>query len=440
MKRLFTIFAPCILFLGSFSQNNQTRSPGVPVPKKNINPDSIFAPSTKEEARSNFYRLQVNEHIQKALSMPLKDTAAERAWSDAFWAMALLNYKSPWAHNKILAAAKDLDKRTASFQRAFFQFSYANYPTEFLSAAEKILQQTNDAALFVLCAEYVWQNSNNSNTRKFILAAYDSKRTRPGFSLACKLLIEKLSEEEQPVPPIGDLLKQKFQNNAVVVFSIQRKNRNYPGLLVIRKQDGKFLRTADGSLFHLPQLARSLYNLPSYISNGNTPQGIYRINGFDTSANTFIGPSENLQLLMPFEATPTDYNPKLNKDSVPRWHIAFYKNLLPPSWQLYKPMYDAYYASLMGRTEIIAHGSTINTEYYKSKPYYPLTPSMGCLVTKELWDKKTGRRTQSDQQLLTDAIKKVSGSNGYLIVVETADKNEPVSVQEITPFIALIDR
>ncbi len=439
MKSLQTAFFS-LLFLLSIGQNNQKKVVTVPQKQKIIHPDSLFSADTKEDNRSNFYRKQVNENIQKALSQNLKDTGTERAWSNAFWAMSLLNYKSAWITNRLLLASKDLEKRTVPFQRSFFEMAYGSYPTEFINTAFSILNQTSDANLFVLCAEYLLQTNNNSNTKKLIFAAYEANQTKPGFVLTCKLLIEKLEEADQIIPPIRDLLKQKFYNNPMVVYSLQRKNRDYPGLLLIRTPDGKFLRNTNGSLFHITQLARSLYNLPSYISNGNTPQGIYRMKGFDTSKNVFIGPSENLQLLMPFEAKPNDYNPKLNKDSVTRWHIAYYKNLLPPSWQQYRRIFDVYYASLIGRTEIIAHGSTINPDYYKSKPYYPLTPSMGCLVANEVWDKKTGRRVESDQQKLTDAIKKVSGASGYFIVVELDDKTEPVSLREVTELVETIER
>jgi hypothetical protein len=439
MKSLLSAFFSFI-FLLSTGQNNQKKVLTTSQKQKIVHPDSLFSTATKEENRANFFRAQVNENIQKALSQNLKDTSTERAWSNAFWAMSLLNYKSAWINSRLLLASKELEKRTVPFQRSFFEMAYSSYPTEFINAAFSILNQTSDANLFVLCAEYLLQSSNSMNTRKLIMAAYEARRSKPGFVLTCKLLVEKLQEAEQSIPPIRDLLTQKFYNNPVVVYSLQRKNRDYPGILVIRTPEGKFLRNANGSLFYLPQLARSVYNLPAYISNGNTPQGIYRMRGFDTSKNVFIGPSENLQLLMPFEATPTDYNPKLNKDSVTRWHIAYYKNLLPPSWQQYKGIFDAYYASLIGRTEIIAHGSTINPDYYKSKPYYPLTPSLGCLVTNEVWDKKTGRRIESDQQKLTDAIKKVSGANGYFIVVELNDKAESVSPREVSDLIEAINR
>lgn len=70
---------------------------------------------------------------------------------------------------------------------------------------------------------------------------------------------------------------------------------------MIRKGDGTWLKDSSGEPFRFTQLARSITNLPYYITNGNAPQGLYKINGFDSSSNNWIGPSTNLQMIMPFE-------------------------------------------------------------------------------------------------------------------------------------------
>jgi hypothetical protein len=439
MKFLSTILC-LFMFLFAFSQNAKKKLVTNTQTQNKANPDSIFSSFAKESNRIGFYRSLVNEQIHKSLSLVPSDTASENAWIRAFWGISLLNYKSPWISNRLITASKDLDKRSIGFQKAFLQMAYSVYPGEYVDVAEKILKKTNDAGLFVMSADCLLKQHDNTETRTTILTAYENQRMKPGVALASKLLIDKIQETEQPVPPIKDLLNQKMLGNAVTVYSLQRKNRDYPGLVIIKKADGKFLRKEDGSIFAVPQLGRSLSNMSSYIINGNPPQGIYLIKGFDTSKNQFIGPSENIQLLMPFETTPSAFNPKLNKEQIDRWHTAYYKSLLPVSWQNYRQIFDTYFVSMMGRTEIIAHGSTINPDYYKNNPYYPLTPSMGCLVTKEIWDIQTGRRRESDQQQLTDAIKKVSGVNGYFIVVEIDNKNEAVSLKEVTDIIASIQK
>ena len=88
---------------------------------------------------------------------------------------------------------------------------------------------------------------------------------------------------------------------------------------------------------------------------------------------------------------------------------------------------------MAGRTEIIAHGTTINPAYYKGEPYYPLTPSLGCLCTKEIWN-EDGKRTISDQAELVNAVQLAGGANGYYVVIELNDEQRPVAMDDILPF------
>ena len=90
---------------------------------------------------------------------------------------------------------------------------------------------------------------------------------------------------------------------------------------------------------------------------------------------------------------------------------------------------------MAGRTEIIAHGTTVNPEYYTNQPYYPLTPTQGCLATKETWSTLDGKRIESDQQKLVNAVKVAGGADGYCIVIEIDDQQKPVGIEEILPYL-----
>ncbi|MBK6381183.1 MAG: hypothetical protein IPF72_16505 [Chitinophagaceae bacterium] len=214
-----------------------------------------------------------------------------------------------------------------------------------------------------------------------------------------------------------------------MLFSFQRSNRNFPGLVMVRSKDGVFIKNSEGKYFTVPQLARSCSNMPGYITNGNTPQGIFKVFGFAVSQSSFIGPTTNIQMVLPYE------NSSDVADSVTRLLGDNYRYLLPPSWKNYYPVYEAYYAGKAGRSEIIAHGTTVNTAYYKKQLYYPLTPTQGCLCTKEIWSAVDGKRIESDQQRLVDAVKKAGGANGYCIVIEIDDQQKPVSIKDILPFL-----
>jgi hypothetical protein len=208
---------------------------------------------------------------------------------------------------------------------------------------------------------------------------------------------------------------------------------------MIRKADGTFLKNNDGSYFAVGQLARSISNMPGNISNGNTPQGIFTMHGFDTSKNYFIGPTTNIQLSMPHEFNSIVVNNEIVDTTCT---LEQYSNLLPKNCRNYKPLYGTFYAGKAGRTEIIAHGTTINPSYYSTCSYYPFTPTMGCLTSVEIWDSKTGYIQKSNQQKLTDALQKNGGAIGYLIVIEidnnsmeNAKYNSPVSLEDLKIYL-----
>jgi hypothetical protein len=219
-----------------------------------------------------------------------------------------------------------------------------------------------------------------------------------------------------------------------VIYSLQRKNRDYAGLVVIRKPDGGFVRNEDGSIFHVPQLARSITNYPFYITNGNTPQGILRWSGFAVSRVGQIGPTPNLQMWLPYEAKPAVYfgNDTISENTP--WNKNMYTVLLPDSWKNYDDIYESFYAGSLGRSAIIMHGTTIDPEYYKGQPFYPQTPSLGCLCSYEEWN-DDGIRVKSDQQEIVDALDLTGTDSGYVVVVELNDAGKPVSIDEIAPII-----
>jgi hypothetical protein len=133
---------------------------------------------------------------------------------------------------------------------------------------------------------------------------------------------------------------------------------------------------------------------------------------------------------MPHETSPQYFLKDTGLKNI-AWSLDNYKKMLPKSLQNDQSLYESFYAGKAGRTEIIAHGTTVNPAYYKTQPYYPLTPTLGCLATKEIWSNVDGKRMETDQQKLVDALKKAGGANGYCIGIEIDDQQKPVSMDEI---------
>ena len=376
------------------------------------------------------YKNMLNNGITKNLSTPLADSTEEN-WIHAFNTIALLQYQSPWINNQIQIAVTDLPNRSNDFKIELLQLLYSNYPTQYVTPILQLLQTTilpND--VFALAAEYVYKAMPASKVQ--LLQLLVTQQMQANSNLPLQQLTGTLNNGNSTLTnaQIKKMLQQPFFKHAVIVFSLQRSNRNYPGVAIVKDTAGNFLKDVNGFTLAIPQLAKSINNLPFYYSNGNTPQGIFKMQGTAISRINFIGPTPNIQLKMPCEIRVQDFfNDSTLTDTV--WTMAVYNKLLPTALQNNAALMQTFIASVMGRTQIIAHGTTINPAYYKLQPFYPLTPTQGCLCCKEIWSEEDGTIIQSDQQKLYDAVQKAGGANGYLIVLDISNDNKAVSMEEV---------
>ncbi len=392
--------------------------------------------ATLKSERELFYNRSVNQTINQSFQMQLTDST-ENKFQIAFWAMELTQYRSDFTDSVIKYIWNDLELRSNSFQRAYLEVIYTLFQNEFNAEVLQFAQLTDDPKLFAMCINYL-RNTDldllgmTESFKKRVVKSSILSADKSGHPII-QMLEYKLAESKEKIPPLVDLLKFNFGSDKTIVFSFQRKNRDYPGISVIRKPDGKFLRNNGKELFHITHLARAVTNLPGYITNGNTPQGIFSIHSIGFSKNVFIGPTPNLQMVLPYEVSPMLYFHKVVSDTI--WGKDYYTSILPDSWKNYFPIYEAYYAGKAGRNEIIAHGTTIDPDFYSSKPYYPLTPSLGCMTTMEIWSSETGKILESDQIKFMNAFHKAGSDKGFLILVEIDNNTEPVNIDEIKPYI-----
>lgn len=406
MKHNF--FAFCITFLSLSAVGQQTYD------------------FTTKQSRTQHNKKLVDTVINGSLRAPLS-AATEKEWRSAFWAMELMLYKTPQTKTKLQEAWNKAQRLSETFQKALLEVSFTLYPTAFRKEATKLLRNTASPAVFVRCAEYLLRSSNKEATH--LVEQQLAHRFHGNDFHGFALLQERLrGQQRKKRPPFRDLFSKKFLPGKTVIFSLQRSNRDYPGVVIIRDADGCFLRNSDGRLFYTTQLARSITNYPFYLTNGNTPQGLFRWTGFDTSSITYIGPTPNLQLVMPMEASTAVFFG--NSSLRTAWTKELYASLLPPSWRSDKGIYESWWTGKMGRSEIIMHGTTIDPRYYKGQPYFPQTPSLGCLCSYEEWN-SAGQRVTSNQQQLVDALTRIGSHSGYVVVIEIDEQQRAVSMADV---------
>lgn len=393
---------------------------------------AVLSPFVRYERRD--YRQQmIQENIEYPFRSGLTATGPYR-WVTAFWAMELLAYRSDAGKKALLQVLTQSRPPYPSLQRAALETAFALYPGEFTAEISTLADSTRDAKSYAIATLYLLRNDAGQAHRTELLSHLQTRfpgwREDPVLFCLAQDLGETPVKRVRARPALSALLRHTFAAGGPVIYSFQRLNRDYPGLTVVKKPGGEFLRNPDGSLFCIPHLARSLSALPGYLTNGNTPQGVYCILGIEESKSDLIGPTPVLNLALPGEISPSRFFHSASIGDID-WSVEIYARLLPAGWRSFMPMFEAYYAGQAGRAEIVAHGSTVDPDYYRGKAFYPFTPSLGCLTAFEAWSDKDGRRLVSDQQALIQAYQAAGGSGGYLIVVEKDHLAAALSREEI---------
>jgi hypothetical protein len=380
VKKSF-IFSFLFLFFGHLSAQN--------------NPVFSFASKQKRDSIKSGLKQMVDQTIALHIN---EETSSKLTGS--FWAMELMLYKPEKFEKRIPELIQQLPINSHAFQRSFLEMLFTLYPDQFPILVEQIWKKLGDDKNKAMALEYLAINNifpliNNSET--FFLSKYYPLYTR------------RLQDKKPVALTKKQLLNKNFLPGQTALCSFQSNNRDKPGYLMIRTADGKWMKDPNGNILKFQQLARSISNLPYYLTNGNTPQGLFKISGFDTSDNNWIGPTANLQMLMPFEG---GNNLFFGTDTA---YINYYTSLLGPLSK-YKSLNESFEAGKIGRSEIIAHGTTIPSDFYKGLSYYPCTPSLGCLCSPETWD-EAGERKNSIQDQWIKIVRTLKPFPQYLIVV-----------------------
>lgn len=412
-----------------------------------------FPQSGRSDIRTDFVLAQKRAQLEKDLRervtgrafSVLLDSNTEYKFELACHAVSQFLFATP-------VIAEGMDKLFAQYdflqydtRMALLEAVYAVYPAAYVQPVKTALEKEGNPKLFAICALYLYRNDTTVSNCNALKIAMVEKF--PGYdSLVILRELEKYldgyktSRLRKP-PGIRALFVFRRPGGQKTIYSFQRWNRNYPGLAIVQNADGSFVRGENGRLQVFEQLARSGSNLPYFITNGNTPQGIYSIQGLAVAHNNFIGPTPNIQLIMPNEGNWPAYfqlTPVEGADQPPAGDtLNKYLGLMPASWRTYEPMMEAWYAGKAGRTEIIAHGSTLDPEFFSTQAFYPLTPTQGCLCAKELWNPTTGRLLLSEQFNLVTAFRsgQETKPGGYLFVINLDDRQKAVSREEVEALV-----
>ena len=352
---------------------------------------------------------------------------------NALWSVGQFLVQTPGSDKGFDRLMKNWNKLERSVQISLLEAVYAIYPEKYVSEMRRIAETSDHKRTVAIALSYLKrQNPAQWATWQRIL---NSRFPNYNADLFLQRLHQHLGAEKPgPLPSFDSLFAHQHLHKYKIVYSFQRPNRDYPGLAVVQEADGFFARDSTDHLLAFAQLARSANNLPFFITHGSTPQGLFAITGTDISRSPYIGPTPNLQTPMMYEVTPpifTHYFPMVFS-ATPE---AIYRSYFPQNWQNWSGLMEAHDAGKIGRSAIIAHGTTIEKTWFEGMPWYPFTPTMGCLSIYEDWNPETGKLASFEQLHLVNTFLRTEGTKGYMMVINLEDKDAPVSVEEVEALI-----
>ena len=422
-----------------------SRAPQAPATTPQAVPGGPFAPAALQALRPEQFRSTVgsgadaqarwiNDRARirtaaaQALAAP-QDGAALRELAQALRLVAHYRAEIDTARPALLAALPALDNQPAEVQRPLLTAAFTLYAFDAAPLLRPLLPRLAAPREFAIAAYALMQTRQPADLALIQSQLAQRDRDEPRLQALAQALATAQGVPQPARPPLADLLA--IRPGYPVVFSFQRPGRQQMGLALVRQADGRFVRRADGGLFNIEQLALSSSGLPGTITLGNTPQGLFTIQGAGRAAsNIWIGPTPYLHTKVPGEASVAEYEQRVPGADEPAWTLDRYRALLPASWRDYAPLQEAWLAGRAGRDEMLMHGSTIDPRYYVGSRFYPGTPSDGCLVAMEYWSPE-GTMVHSDQIALLQAFTAQGRDRGYMVLVELDPAPTPVALAEV---------
>jgi hypothetical protein len=253
--------------------------------------------------------------------------------------------------------------------------------------------------------------------------------------------LHEIAESAKPsaTPPLQDLLDWTIAPKQVHLYVICQRDRGVLCQAILKDRAGNFVRQ-NGQLWSTPLLLRSIHGLGWNFIRGQTPQGIYRIEGTvpqpDDAFFRAYGRFSLVNLYVPFESGARQFLP--GRSGAFRGDLNTYRAMLPPSWRNHFPIQQSYWAGKIGRSEFRIHGTGESPDFFQGKERYPResynwNPTIGCLSALELYD-QTGTLQQAHMPEILRVLRMVGGNqfSGYMVVVEVpGSPGDPISLSEV---------
>jgi hypothetical protein len=178
------------------------------------------------------------------------------------------------------------------------------------------------------------------------------------YELARDLLYEN--------PPIDTYFSGKYAGKPRL-YKFCRSDRQYPCLMLMRLPNGELYKTPDNRIWNHPSLGYSRHQKEFNEKNGNTPSGVWRIDGVMPEADQKLVYGKHRRLILNFVgASPDEEN---------------IKKLLPQSSHNTLWWREGVIARDLGRGLFRIHGTGLKSN--KQNPFFPFVATSGCVAQRE---------------------------------------------------------
>ncbi|HLE11054.1 MAG: hypothetical protein A2504_01850 [Bdellovibrionales bacterium RIFOXYD12_FULL_39_22] len=235
---------------------------------------------------------------------------------------------------------------------------------------------------------------------------------------------ELLSEMFLNTPPFDDFMDGRYIDG-IRLFMFCRHDRHYPCLKIAKDHQDRPVYVSEeiDELWMQPALGSSWRGLPFNRENGNTPAGVYTIDGVMPSADEqlIFGKYRRL-ILNHIPASPDESE---------------LKKVLTSSMAQKEWWRQSVISRDVGRSLFRIHGTgRINND--PETTHYPFVMTSGCIASRE---GKYPSNSYKDQRLLLDKLMVAMGLSpiyanevkirGVLFVINIDDKKAPVTLADI---------
>jgi hypothetical protein len=399
---------------------------------------------------------QVHPENYDLRTFPIADH--EEHWRNLLWTTAVVQPQETFvatALDQILALMvqpelSDGQLRTIDAAARVGTQLFLSHPKRYAQLGqrfEQVLAQSSDAEWVAISLAALAKSDLSPERKRQLMAIVQRRFPAWAQNLSLNTTIRDITAmlEPPPPPPLADLLNWTIAPNQLHLYVLCQPDRQVLCRAVLKDAKGQFVRTKTGELWTVPLLLRSIHHLSWNFIRGQTPQGIYRIEGIvpqpDDEYFRAYGQFALVNLFLPFEPGVREFLPgqpgSFNGD------LAAYQQRLPASWRQHWGIQQSFWAGKIGRSEFRIHGSGDAPDFFSGKDKNPASynwnPSIGCLSALELYNEQ-GQLIAADMPKLLNVLETIGGENfsGYLIVVEVPHQsaNQPIALEQIEAAIA----